>query len=80
MLRRNRQDTVTASSTQVESLPLPQTAKEAMYLSRLFRVFLLELDEPLIIKCNNCQTTRLLAKEVTELQAKLRHVDTHRLR
>jgi reverse transcriptase-like protein len=75
--RANKQDTVTTSSTEAELLALSQTAKEAMYLSRLFRALSLELDEPLSIECDNRQTIRLLVEEVAKLQTKLRHVDIH---
>jgi hypothetical protein len=75
--RANKQDTVTTSSTEAELLALLQTAKEAMYLSRLFRALSLELDEPLSIECDNRQTIRLLVEEVAKLQTKLRHVDIH---
>jgi hypothetical protein len=37
----------------------------------------LELDEPLIIECDNRQTIRLLVEESVKLQTKLRHVDIH---
>jgi len=70
--RANKQDTVTTSSTEAELLALSQTAKEAMYLSRLFRALSLELDEPLSIECDNRQTIRLLVEEVAKLQTKLR--------
>ena len=75
--RANKQDTVTTSSTEAELLALSQTAKESIYLSRLFRALSLELDEPLVIECDNRQTIRLLVEEVTKLQTKLRHVDIH---
>ena len=60
--RANKQDTVTTSSTEAELLALSQTAKESIYLSRLLKALSLELDEPLAIECNNCQTIRLLAE------------------
>ena len=75
--RANKQDTVTTSSTEAELLALSQTAKETMYLARLFRALSLELDQPLIIECDNRQTIRLLVEEVAKLQTKLRHVDIH---
>ena len=75
--RANKQDTVTTSSTKAELLALSQTAKESIYLSRLFRALSPELDEPLVIECDNRQTIRLLVEEVTKLQTKLRYVDIH---
>jgi hypothetical protein len=57
--RANKQDTVTTSSTEAELLALSQTAKESIYLSRLFRALSLELDEPLVIECDNRQTIRI---------------------
>jgi hypothetical protein len=74
--RANKQDTVTTSSTEAELLALSQTAKEAIYMSRLLKALSLELDEPLAIECDNRQTIRLLA-ESAKLQTKLRHVDIH---
>ena len=68
--RANKQDTVTTSSTEAELLALSQTAKEAIYLSRLLLALTLQLDEPLTIQCDNVQ-------EAAKLQTKLRHVDIH---
>jgi len=75
--RANKQDTVTTSSTEAELLALSQTAKEAIYLSRLLRALSLELNEPLTIECDNRQTIRLLVEQAAKLQTKLRHVDIH---
>ncbi len=51
--RANKQDTVTTSSTEAELLALSQTAKEAIFISRLFKAMTLRLNEPLIIDCDN---------------------------
>ena len=75
--RANKQDTVTTSSTEAEVLALTQTAKEAIYLSRLLRALTLQLDEPLTMQCDNIQTIRLMVQEAAKLQTKLRHVDIH---
>lgn len=75
--RANKQDTVTTSSTEAELLALSQTAKEAIYLSRLLHALTVQLDEPLTIECDNLQTIRLLVLEAAKLQTKLRHVDIH---
>ena len=75
--RANKQDTVTTSSTEAELLALSQTAKEAIYMARLFKALSLELNEPLSIQCDNRQTLRLLVEESLKLQTKLRHVDIH---
>jgi hypothetical protein len=74
--RANKQDTVTTSSTEAELLALSQTAKEAMFMSRLFKALSLELNEPLQIRCDNRQTLRLFDQSV-KLVTKLRHVDIH---
>ena len=58
-------------------LALSQTAKEAIYMARLFKALSLELNEPLSIQCDNKQTLRLLVEESLKLQTKLRHVDIH---
>ncbi len=54
--RANKQDTVTTSSTEVELLAISQTAKEAIYLSRLMQAHNLVIPESLTIKCDNLQT------------------------
>jgi Reverse transcriptase (RNA-dependent DNA polymerase) len=74
--RANKQDTVTTSSTEAELLALSQTAKEAIFMSRLFKALTLELNEPLRIRCDNRQTLRLCDESV-KLVTKLRHVDIH---
>jgi len=75
--RANKQDTVTTSSTEAELLALSQTAKEAIFLSRLFKAMTLKLREPLIIDCDNTQTLRLIKEDTAKLVTKLRHVDIH---
>jgi hypothetical protein len=40
-------------SIKTELLALLQTAKEAIFISRLFKAIILRLNEPLIIKYNN---------------------------
>src|SRR5437762_62777 len=75
--RANKQDTVTTSSTEAELLALSQTAKEAIFLSRLFKAMTLRLNEPLIIDCDNTQTLRLIKEDSAKLITKLRHVDIH---
>jgi hypothetical protein len=56
--RANKQDTITTSSTEAELLALSQTAKEAIYLSRLLCALTVQLDEPLTIQCDSLQTIR----------------------
>jgi hypothetical protein len=75
--RANKQDTVTTSSTEAELLALSQTAKEAIFISRLFKAMTLRLNEPLIINCDNTQTLRLITEDTAKLITKLRHVDIH---
>ena len=75
--RANKQYTVTTLSTEAELIANSQTAKEAIYLSRLMSALMLFLPEVLIIKCNNKQTIRFLIDESTKLQTKLRYVDIH---
>ena len=75
--RANKQDTVTTSSTEAELLALSQTAKEAIFISRLFKAMTLRLNEPLIIDCDNKQTLRIVREERAKLTTKLRHVDIH---
>jgi hypothetical protein len=40
-------------STEAKLLALLQTAKEAIFINRLFKAMILRLKEPLIINCNN---------------------------
>ena len=54
--RANKQDTVITLSTEVELLVLSQTAKEAIFLNKLFKAMTLKLHKPLIINYNNTQT------------------------
>ncbi len=75
--RANKQDTVTTSSTEAELLALSQAAKEALFMGRLFKALSLELNEPLVIQCDNRQTIRLVVEESAKLDTKLRHVDIH---
>ena len=75
--RANKQDTVTTSSTEAELLALSQTAKEAIFLSRLLKAMTLKLYEPLTIDCDNTQTLRLITEDAAKLITKLRHIDIH---
>ena len=47
--RANKQDIVTTLSTEAELLALSQAAKEALFMGRLFKALLLELNKPLVI-------------------------------
>jgi len=51
--RANKQDMVIILSTETKLLALLQTAKKAIFISRLFKAIMLRLNEPLIINCNN---------------------------
>jgi hypothetical protein len=76
--RANKQDTVTTSTTEAELLALSQTAKEALYVSRLIGELRVELDDSRIrIECDNVMTIRLVTAEIATLKTKLRHVDIH---
>ena len=68
---------VTTSSIEAELLAFLQTAKEAIYIARLFRVLKIELDESLTIECDNLIIIRLLVEEAAKLQTKFRHVDIY---
>jgi hypothetical protein len=56
--RANKRDTVTTSSTEAELLALPQTAKEAIFIRRLFKAMTLKLNGPLYIDCESATTRR----------------------
>ncbi len=73
----NKQDTVTIFSTEAEFLALLQTAKETIYIAKLFRALKVELDESLTIEYDNLITIRLLIEEAAKLQTKLRHIDIY---
>jgi len=51
--RANKQDIVTKLSTKAKLLALLQTAKEAIFISRLFKAMTLKLNKSLIINCDN---------------------------
>ena len=53
--RANKQNIVITLSTEAKLLALLQTAKEAIFINRLFKAMTLRLNEPLIINCNNTQ-------------------------
>jgi len=72
-----KQNTVTTSSTEAELLALTNCAKELIALDRLLTQIQLRLDGPLVLKCDNNQTIRLLTAEYAKLFTKLRHVDVH---
>jgi hypothetical protein len=72
-----KQDTVTTLSTEAELLAISQTAKEAIFISCLFKALTLELNEPLVLQYDNRQTIRLIYDESAKLQTKLRHVDIY---
>ncbi len=76
-LRTKKQDTVTTLSTEAEILAISQTAKEAIYLSRLMQALKLVIPEALTIECDNSQAIRLLVDKSMKLQTKLRHIDIH---
>lgn len=73
--RAARQDTVTTSTTEAETLALEHTAKETIALKRLFRDFQLELGDVWKIFCDNQQTIRLVVEQTERISTKLRHVD-----
>ena len=54
--RANKQNTVIILNTEAKLLALLQTAKETIFINRLFKAMILRLDKPLIINCNNTQT------------------------
>lgn len=73
-----KQPTVTTSSTEAELIALSETAKEAIFASRILKELEVQIDGPLHIECDNTQTIRLLTEESAKLTTKLRHVDIHR--
>lgn len=76
--RANKQDTVTTSTTEAELLALAQAAKEILFVSRLLKELLIELDDQTVkIECDNKQTINLVIAEIATLKTKLRHVDIH---
>ena len=69
---------MTTSNTKAKLLALTNYAKELITLDRLFTQIQLLLDGPLVFKCDNSQTIRLLNAKFAKLFIKLRHVDVHR--
>ncbi|RMZ78499.1 hypothetical protein DV736_g6692, partial [Chaetothyriales sp. CBS 134916] len=51
--RANKQNTVTTSTTEAELLALSQTAKEGIFIDRLLKGLTLQLNEPLLVYCDN---------------------------
>ena len=57
---------------------MSQTAKEAIFLSRMLKALSLRLDDPLTIYRDNKQTLRLVTEETAKLVTKLRrHMSTY---
>ncbi len=75
--RANKQDTITTSSIEAEILSISQTAKEAIYLSRLMQPLNLVIPEAVTIEFDSAQIIPLLVDESMELQSKLQHVDIY---
>ncbi len=75
VLRANKQDTVTTSSTEAELLAISQTAKDAIHVLCLMQALNLVIPEALIIECKNAETIRLSVDKSMKLKTKLRHVD-----
>jgi len=73
----NKQDTITTLSTEAKLLALSQTAKEAIFVSRLLKAIMLRLDKPLVVECDNLITLRLVTEESLKLVTKLRHIDIY---
>jgi hypothetical protein len=73
----NRQDTITTLIIEAKLLALSQAARECIYMARLFEASTLKFNKPLVIRCDNRQTIRLLTEESANLKTKLRHVDVH---
>ena len=73
----SKQHTVTTSSTQAELLAFTFTAKESIYILRLFKQIHLQLDHPLTIECDNLQTICLAIPDQPRLKTQLKPVDIH---
>ena len=58
-------------SIETKLLALLQTAKEAIFISKLFKAMTLRLNEPLIIDCDNTQTLQLIMEDIAKLIIKL---------
>ena len=69
---------MTILNIETELLALLQTAKETIFISKLFKAMTLRLNKPLIINCDNTQTLRLITEDTAKLITKLRHVNIHR--
>lgn len=75
--RANKQDTVITFSTKAKLLAISQTAKEAIYLSRLMQALKFVIFEALTVECDNKQTIQLLINESMKLQTKLLNINIH---
>ena len=72
-----KQTTVTKSSTEAELLSLSHAGSELLWWKRIFAQIKLEFDHPMTLHCDNRQTLRIITKEASKLDTKLRHVDIH---
>jgi hypothetical protein len=72
-----KQKTVTTSTTEAELLALSHAASVQYYWKRFFDQIRLELDEEIVMHCDNLQTVRLMLTDTPKLTTKLRHVDIH---
>ena len=68
---------MTTLSIKAKLLALSQTAKEAIFISKLFKAMTLRLNEPLIIDCDNTQTLQLIMEDMAKLITKLQHIDIY---
>jgi hypothetical protein len=75
--RCTKQKTVKTSTTEAELSALYHVAVQLYWWQRFFDAIDLDLDEDLVINCDNLQTVRLMIKESPKLVTKLKHVDIH---
>jgi len=68
---------VTTLSIETKLLALSQTAKEAIFINRLFKAMTLRLNKPLIINCDNTQTLQLVTEDTAKLITKLQHINIY---
>ena len=68
---------MTKSTTEAELLALLHIGREVEYIVRIFKAIRFNLEQDIIINCDNQQSVRIVTKETPMVSIKLQHVDIH---
>jgi hypothetical protein len=72
-----KQACVSKSTTEAETRALSNVCSWLIWWQRFFDYIKLDLQEELVVLCDNLQTVRIAMKESPKLITKLRHIDIH---